>query len=251
MKTFTVLTAALIVFALVAPGCVMIDSSLGVDPIDDRASIVGSGHLVSVTLNFTNFRKIFLSHAFKARIDKGSSYSVRVETDDNLGQYVRAYQSGDAIHIGLEDNSYRNATLTVVIVTPDLSLIDASGAASVLIGGFDLSHNVELSGSGASVFKGNLSATEVALKLSGASTVDLNGSADKLDVECSGAVVLHLLEFPVRTCRAALSGASVSDVSVSDSLEVSLSGGSVFRYKGNPVTRVVSISGGSVIQRLY
>jgi len=251
MKTFALLTATLIAFALAAPGCVMIDSSLGLDPTDNRPAIVGSGHPVSVTLNFTNFRRIFLSHAFKARIDKGSSYSVRVETDDNIGQYVRAYQSGDEIHIGMEENNYRNTTLTVVIVTPDVSLIDASGAASLSVSGFSLSHSVELVGSGASVFKGDLSATEVVMRLSGSSTVDLTGGADKLDIGGSGAMVLHLLNFPVRTCKADLTGGSVSDVSVSDSLEISLSGGSVFRYKGNPVMRIVSVSGGSIIQRLY
>lgn len=251
MKTFTELTAAIIAFALVVPGCVMIDSSLGLDPIDNRPAIVGSGHLVSVTLNFTNFRNISLSHGFKAKIEKGSSYSVRVEIDDNIEQYLRAYQSGDAIHIGLEDNNYRSATLTVTIVTPDLSVIEASGAASVSVSGFTLAHNVELTGSGASAFKGDLSATEVILTMSGASSVDLSGRADKLGIEGSGAIVLRLLGFPVKTCKVGLSGASVSEVSVSDSLEVTLSGGSVFRYKGNPVTRVVSISGGSIIQRLY
>lgn len=251
MKPIQLLFAASLAIALAATGCVMVDPTFGVGPADGRNSIVGSGHLVTVTLDFRGFRRIFLSHAFTARIERGASYSVKVETDDNIEQYVRANQSGDEIHIGLEDNSYSNATLNVVIVTPDVSLIDASGAASVSVSGFSLSHNVELVGSGASIFKGNLSATEVVMKLSGSSTVDLTGSADNLDIDGSGAMVLHLLGFPVKSCKATLSGGSVSDINVSDALEISLSGGSVFRYKGNPVMRVISISGGSIIQRLY
>jgi len=73
------------------------------------------------------------------------------------------------------------------------------------------------------------------MKLSGSSSVDLTGGADNLDIFGSGAMVLRLLNFPVKTCKAALSGGSVSDVSVSDVLEISLSGGSVFRYKGIPL----------------
>jgi hypothetical protein len=251
MKTIRLFFAVLLAISLFATGCVVVDPTIGVGPIDERQAIVGSGHLVTVTLNFKNFKKIFLSHAFKARIDRGSSYSVRLETDDNIEKYVQGYQSGDEIHIGLEDNSYRNTTLNVVIVTPDVSLIDASGAAAVTLSGFELSHRVELVGSGASVFKGDFTATEVVLRLSGSSTVDLTGHAETLDIDGSGAMVLHLLDFPVKTCKATLSGGSVSDVSVSDVLEISLSGGSVFRYKGNPVMRIISLSGGSIIQRLY
>jgi len=251
MKTFRFLIAAFMTLALFVTGCVVVDPTIGVGPIDERQAVVGSGHIVTVMLNFKNFKKIYLSHAFKARIDKGSSYSVRLETDDNIEKYVRAYQSADEIHIGLDDYSYRNPTLTVVIETPDVSVINASGAASISLSGFELSHRVELVGSGASVFKGDFTATEVVMTLSGSSTVELTGGAETLEINGSGAMVLHLLGFPVRTCKATLTGGSVSDVSVSDLLEVSLSGGSVFRYKGNPVMRIVSISGGSIIQRVY
>jgi hypothetical protein len=251
MKTVRFLFATSMALALLVSGCVVVDPSIGVGPMDNQRAVVGSGHLVSVTLNFRNFSKIYLSHAFKARIERGSSYSVRVETDDNLEEFVRAYQSGDEIHIGLENNSYRNTTMNVYIQMPDVSLIDASGAATVSVGGFELWHPVELSASGASVFSGDLSATDVALRLSGSSAVNLAGWAESLTIEGSGGIVLHLLGFPVKTCKATLSGGSVSDVSVSDLLEISLSGGSVFRYKGNPVMRIVSLSGGSVIQKLY
>lgn len=251
MKTFTLLMTTLLAAALLAPGCVMIDSSLGLDQTDNRPAIVGSRHIITVSYSFKNFTKIHLSHAFKARIEKGSSYSVRIETDDNIEPYLKAYQSSDEIHIGLEDNSYRDVTLNVIIQTPDVALINASGAAVVNLSGFEFTHRVDLIGSGASVFTGTLNAAEIYLELSGSSSVDLTGSAEKLDVNGSGALALHLLGFPVRICKATLSGASASDVSVSDTLEVSLSGGSVFRYKGNPVVRVVSISGGSVIQKVY
>lgn len=251
MKLFTFLTVLLFAVALFTQGCVMIDSSLGLDPIDRGHSIVGSGHLVTLTPDFKNFKKIYLSHSFRARIEKGSASSVKIETDDNIEQYVRASQTDDEIHIGLEDNSYSNVTLTVVIVTPDLSLINVSGAASVTLNGFNLSHSLEIVSSGSCILNGTLNAADVVMKLSGGTIVNFTGGADDLQVEGSGGTVLRLLNFPVKTCKASLSGGSVSDVSVSDTLEVTLSGGSVFRYRGNPVMRLVSVSGGSTIQRLY
>lgn len=251
MRTLRFVTTTFVAVALLAPGCVMVDSSLGVGPTDHGRGIVGSGHIVTVSFGFRNFRKIYISHAFKARIERGSSYSVRVETDDNIEPYVKAYQSSDEIHIGLEENSYRDVTLSVVIETPDLTLIEASGASVVTLSGFEFQHRVDLVGSGASVFTGSLVATDVVMLLSGSSTVDLTGHAETLDINGSGAMVFRLLGFPVRTCKAYLSGGSVCDVAVSDLLEVGLSGGSVFRYKGNPTMHIISVSGGSVIQRLY
>ena len=89
------------------------------------------------------------------------------------------------------------------------------------------------------------------MQLSGSSTVELTGNAGVMTINGSGATILRLLGFPVGTCKAELSGASVSDVSVSDNLEVNLSGGSVFRYKGNPFVKIIGVSGGSVIQRVF
>ena len=59
MKIFALLTVIFCTVALFTPGCVMIDSSLGLDPIDRGHSIVGSGHLVTLTPDFRDFRKIF------------------------------------------------------------------------------------------------------------------------------------------------------------------------------------------------
>ena len=250
MKKSCSLLLPIFLITLLASGCIMVDSSLGIGTDDSGPAIVGSGHALTRSYGFSNFSKIYVSHGFKARIERGSSYAVQVNVDDNIEPYLQVRQSGDEIFIGLENRTYRDVTLSVTIRTPDVNLINASGAAAITMTGFDVAHDVQLIGSGASVIRGDLVASTVTMMVSGASAVDLTGRSNAVNINLSGASVMHMLGFPVKTCKAVLSGGSVSDLSVSDSLEVTVTGASVLRYKGNPVVRIVSVTGGSVVQKI-
>jgi hypothetical protein len=247
VKSFVLWIVALAVFL---PGCVMVDSGVGSDSKRDQHAIIGSGRIVVIVFDFRDFRKIYLSQAFKATIRKSSSYSVRVEVDDNIQQYLVAHQSADAISIGLEDNSYQNTTMNITIEMPDVSYIEASGAASIRFDALVLDHPMEIVSSGACSIGGNLVVSEITLNLTGSSSVELTGSATALNVYGTGATQLSLFDFPVKSCKAVLTGGSVSNVRVSDYLEVNLTGGSVFRYKGDPPTKILNAIGGSVIQKV-
>jgi hypothetical protein len=236
--------------AVVLPACVMIDSGVGTDSRHDQYTIIGSGRLVFISFGFRDFTRISLSHSFKATIRKSASYAVTMEVDDNIKQYVVARQSGAEVSIGLEDNSYSNVTVNITIETPDVTMISLSGSGALRLDGFDLSHDLQIVGTGATSISGNLTARDVTFNLTGSSTVDLTGTSASLDVYSMGATQLSLFEFPVKNCRVNLTGGSVSNVRVSDNLEVCLTGGSVLRYKGNPSTKIVSVTGGSVIQKV-
>jgi len=246
-RRFIITIAALAIFL---PGCVMVDSGVGTDSGRDHHGIIGSGRLVVIVFDFRDFNRIYLSQAFKATVRTGNTYSVKVEVDDNIQQYLVASQSGNAISIGLEDNSYENTTMNVTIETPDVSYIEASGAASIQFDTVTLNHPLEITGSGACSINGNLVTSDLKLNLTGSSSVNLIGSSSSLNVYGTGATQLSLFDFPVRSCKAVLTGGSLSNVRVSDYLEVNLTGGSVFRYKGDPPTKILNAIGGSVIQKV-
>jgi len=67
---------------------------------------------------------------------------------------------------------------------------------------------------------------------------------DELAANLSGASVVTSFDFPVRTARVVLSGASQGKLTVSDRLQGSASGGSMLLYRGKPGVDV-STSGGS------
>ncbi|MFH0989494.1 MAG: DUF2807 domain-containing protein [bacterium] len=247
-RTFslTILTTLILSFT----GCIVIDSMNGPDNDNDRDAIIGSGKIITATFPFKNFSKILLNNSAKAKIRKSSTYSIQIALDDNIEKYMNAYQSSNEVSIGLDNKSYKNITFDVTIESPDLSSLNINGAASVTLEGFDLNNGIDIVSSGASVIRGYLTATEVNFNLTGASVVDLTGSASEMRLYGSGGTVFNLFNFPVKNCDVSLSGGSISNIQVSDILDLTLSGGSILKYKGNPVIRRTTISGGSIIQKV-
>ncbi len=250
MKHLKIFVVTLLALAVLVQGCVMIDSGVGFDSKKDGHAVFGSGRIIAIFLDFRDFNRISLSQAFTATIRKSSTYSVKVELDDNIQQYLIARQSGSAIAIGLEDNSYQNVTMRVTIETPDVSTLELSGAACIQFNDLALNHPLQIVGSGACTVGGGLVVGDLTLNLTGSSSVSLTGSASSLNVYGTGATQLSLFDFPVKRCTAVLTGGSLSDVRVSDYLEVNLTGGCVFRYKGDPPTKIFNAYGGSVIQKV-
>jgi hypothetical protein len=239
-----------IIIALTFPACVMVDPGTGYGSKHDQGGIVGSGKMIIIGFGFRDFTRIFFGHVFRATIRKSTTYSVKVEMDDNIKPYVQVHQSGNLLSIDLDDNTYSDITVNVTIETPDVSSIEAAGAGSVHLDGMYLDHDIQLTGSGSTVFNGTLTARTVTMNLQGSSTVELTGSADDLSAYGTGATQLALLNFPVKRCTVVMTGGSVSNVWASETLEVTLNGGAVLRYKGNPSTRIVDVAGGSFIQRV-
>ncbi len=252
MKSKIIFLLAGIMLLVLTQGCVRIGSNInGFDFDDQYNSIVGSGKLITLTLGFRDFSHIYLHHAVKATIKKSDRFSIVLEIDDNLSGYLETSQAGNRITIGLKNGfSYKNTTIRAVIETPDVELLNLSGASSIELDQFNLANELFFDASGASVIKGNFNAQKINMQLSGASVVEFYGTGNELKVNGSGASVLNLLGYQLKKCDLNLSGASSSNIYVTEKLDVTLSGGSVLRYKGNPAIGIMNTSGGSVIQRL-
>ena len=176
-----------------------------------------------------------------------------------------------------------NSSPKAVITLPDLRRLDVSGASSGTVRGFksdkdfalklsgasDLDivmetgdFNTDISGasglvmnlksasfdgeaSGASNIKGSLETGRTDLRLTGASDAKITGSGDDMHLNASGASGAKLTGFSVTSAVVNLSGASDGDVSVSDKLDLDISGASTLNYYGSPVIGKTEISGAS------
>ena len=233
--------------------------------------VTGSGNLVTEEMDFSDFTRVEVGHAFEVEITQSGSYSVSITADDNLFEYIQVSKSGETLKMGLKSPyGYQSVTLRAKITMPELHGLDLSGATRGTAQGFSSSHDfvLELSGassldmvdmsagdikfdlSGASVVTGSISAVDAQFDLSGASRVELEGSANNMLITSSGASHLELADFPVRKVDINLSGASEASVNLCVKLDVDLSGGSNLRYIGEPILGDLNISGGSVIEKI-
>lgn len=77
--------------------------------------------------------------------------------------------------------------------------------------------------------------------LSGSSDMAVTGSADDLTIKSEGRSSLDASSFPVQKVKATMNGGCKAGISVSDNLEVDLSGGCSLIFSGAPVVRILKV----------
>jgi hypothetical protein len=213
--------------------------------------IRGSGNLVTIEKDIKDFDQIEISHSFQVTIKYAKDYSVSVQVDDNLKDYVIIEKHGRRLKISLERGfCCSNPHLEAAITLPDIRQLSLSGASSAEISGFEFNHRLDLDLSGASRVDGVLKTGDMDLDLSGASSIELKGKGRNLGVHASGASTLRMSEFLVGNARLSLSGASNCLVNIAGELDVHASGSSNVKYCGKGTLGSIEASGCSRIKRI-
>jgi len=211
----------------------------------------GSGNIVTIEENFTDFTALDINHAFDVTVQQGDDYSVTIRVDDNFVDDLDIKLQGDALKIGFKstfNTRLKDATFEADITMPDLSAIDVSSASRAEIKGFSSSAPFRANVSSAGSLRGDIDAGNTTLDVSGASNVELAGSGADLTVKASGASTVDLSDFPVGDATVDASDASRVTVNVSGTLDVDASSASNVMYLGNPTLGAIDLSGASSVE---
>ena len=193
--------------------------------------LVDSGKLQTQQKNLSDFTIINIQSGFQAQISQGDSYSVSITADNNVINRIDVNQSGNTLTIGLQLVSIFNmGTLKAQITMPDLQEIHLSGGASANVSGFQLTHELLVSGQGGS-------------------RLQMDGQASNLLVSCTGGSNLELSRFEVNNATINMDGGSTGKINVTGLLNADLSSGSILTYTGNPTLGNIVTSGLSTISR--
>ena len=158
-----------------------------------------------------------------------SEFSVEVEADDNLLQYIRTEVRDGRLEISLSRSVKTGNPMRVRISAPNIDRVEASGASRV---------NVS-----------NLKNSEIALDTSGASKINLSGETSKLIVDVSGASNIDAGSLSAGTAIIDASGASKISVNVISELVADASGASRITYAGSPSVNKSTSGASSVSQK--
>jgi hypothetical protein len=189
---------------------------------------VGSGNVITQQFNLTDFSAVSASHGFNVQITQGTTYSVKVSTDDNLQQYLDVRKEDSTLYVELKPGGYQTTQLRAEITMPTIK-------------------NIQLSG-GTIVNAQNLTLNDtLGIDLSGGSQVTMTGQATDLTLSGSGGSIMRLGDLQANNATVDFSGGSQGTVNLNGRLDVTLSGGSQLHYKGNPTLGRVDSSGGSSI----
>lgn len=191
--------------------------------------VQGSGNVQNEKRNVADFSAIDVGGVFDVEIVAQKEFSVEVEADDNLLQYIKTEVKGDTLEISTDKRiSPKGGTIRIRISAPNIENLEVSGASKLSLT--------------------NLKNDSLKVDASGASKIKIDGETRNLEVELSGASRLDAENLKSENANVDGSGASNASINVSGDLKADLSGASKVTYTGNPKNLEKSTSGASSVR---
>ena len=183
----------------------------------------GNGHVTTDQRPIAEFTEIQADGMFDIVWSSGPP-SLSITTDDNLLTYVQSEIRDNRLRLHVRERILPTHGLKVAVSSP-------TRTGSRLTGASDLTAHA-------------LTGDSYAVETTGAADIKLDGSIDHLLADMTGASDLQARSLQTRTAEISTTGAASAEVSVSESLKVTITGAGEVVYHGNPaVTRKVTGAG--------
>ena len=200
MKRTTILLLPLLGFCLVFSCC----RWLGVR---------GNGHVKTEQREITDFSELQTGGTFEIDWRSGAP-GLTITTDENLLPYVESEVRDNQLRLHLRERVLPTKGLKVTISSSTRTGSKLTGASELIV------HQ--------------LTGDSYAVQTTGAAEVKLDGTVDHLLADMTGASELAAKSLQVRTAEISTTGAASAEVSVSESLKVTITGAGEVIYHGNP-----------------
>lgn len=229
--------------------------------------IKGSGVETSSQRRLSSFQRVELRGAADVSVSAGKSYSVVVSGDRNLLADITTRVEGGTLVIDQRHDYTSKIGIKLEVAVPRLVAVVLSGSGTVTAGGISgPSFDGTLSGSGKLSVSASVPTIELLLPGSGQITVDdsdaiathvviagsgeveASGKSTLLWVSIPGSGSVRLDQLPAQKASVSISGSGEAAVSVSDRLEVDISGSGSVSYGGNPRHVIKKISGSGSVE---
>lgn len=216
-----------------------------------KNTITDSGNVQIETRTLETYTKINNYSNFDVILTQGTVGEIRIETSDNILEYVITSVEKGELTIKLDaKNDYvlNHKSVIYVPVNQSLTKISQSGAAEVE---FDHLLEVneltcELKGSGE--LKINVKANKLLLDVNGTGEVETKGNVTQLEIKTTGSAEVEAEQLMARKGNITLKGTGNIAVYVYDKIAAKISGSGKITVKGNTKNRDVRVSGsGEVI----
>jgi hypothetical protein len=193
------------------------------------SSVKGSGVIKTEKREVKGFKQIDVSGAIEVEINAQKDFSVDVEADDNLLEYVKTEVDGDTLKIYTKSRIWKHNKIRVVISMPELTEAEVSGASKITAS--------------------NIKTESFKLDVSGASKIEVNGEAKDLKIESSGASKINAENLKVANADVEVSGATSVTINATEEVKAEASGASKIHYVGEPKNVIKDVSGASKVSQ--
>lgn len=210
-------------------------------------SIRGNGEIVTETRTIAEFTELSAAGGLQIELRRGAP-SLVIETDRNLLPYVRSEVKEGRLSIGPKSGVSLRSTkaLKVVLTTPTLSSLEASGGVSLTVDvPLTKTTKIETSG-GVKLHMTGIDVEVLDVEASGGVELNLAGKAAVAKLELSGGVEVRAAGLSTETIDLDASGGCSLDLAASEAVKGDISGGVSVEIHGSPKVSISKSGGASV-----
>ncbi len=216
----------------------------------DANFIKGNGKVVKETRAVGEFHSIESRGSIDIEIMPSDSYSLEVQNDENLLEYMLTEVVDGVLEVKYKKGSFSNDHSKVFITVPTLQEIKSSGSADISIHGTlknPKEINIQLKGSGN--IEGEVDAPLIKAISSGSGNIDFTGRTKTFICEIRGSGDVNCENLKSENADISVKGSADVKVFASVSLKVSVAGSGNVYYGGNPSNPEIKISGSGNVEK--
>jgi len=238
MKTKLITTALGLVLILAAQSC------------EKNNAIIPSQNITSEYVEISGYSTVEVNDAIELEINfTDTEQPIEVIANENLHQYIEIVKTSEGLIIGIQNDISisGNAKLKVILNTGYLTRYTANDASLISLRDILLENDVSVYLTGASQMNGNMVIESLSVNIQDASLLELSGETGDLSLTASDASRIGGFLFSCLNLLVDLSDASEADLSVNEKINITASGASVLRYKGDASIESQNLSDASKI----
>lgn len=214
--------------------------------------VKGNGNITTDERTVSSFEEVEVHGAVDVVVLQGPLAPVRVETDENLQEYIKVEQKGDRLVVTTRSgyNLKPSRKTSVYLTAPSYRKLDVSGACNIITRDkLVLQQPLALEVSGAGDIRAAVTGPKVSASVTGSGNVDMKGETRDFDLKISGAGDAKCYELLSENTRVDISGAGSAEVFASVMLDAEISGAGSVKYKGEATNINKKVSGAGSVKK--
>ncbi len=215
--------------------------------VNIQDSITGNGHVVKQSRDVSAFTGIKVGSGIDVFLTQGDVYSLEVESDENLQNWIRTEVSGNELHIFTDKNIRFAKTKKVYVTCKTLDRIEISSAGDVTGVTPFKTQKLDIEMSSAGDLRFEVEADEIGISISSAGDAHLKGKTNILKADLSSAGDLNAYDLIAKTGDISVSSAGNARVYITEEASFHSSSAGDIDYRGEPkIKEIHTSSAGSV-----
>jgi Putative auto-transporter adhesin, head GIN domain len=212
--------------------------------------VTGNGNIRTEKRSTGNFNAVKSSGSIDIEINSGDAYSVSVENDDNILQYVVTDVNDGTLDVHYKDGySINNDHAKVYVTAPSLDKVSVSGSGDITTQSMlKNSRQIEMNISGSGNIKAQVDAPVIDISVNGSGNIGLTGHTKDFTCSISGSGDVNCGALESENATVKIAGSGNAHVFASVHLSATVVGSGDVYYRGNPSSPEIHTSGSGSVQ---